>query len=352
MVENKTYLRLAVAIHERLVCREQSNGHCYLPEATWERCQTFARRVNRAQRRGWRLAAARCERDLRATIDRLQGELAGIAQGLANRNFNNGRYATIEDLYRDMVALHEEFVDVSWDWRAKTLSVTTDPIELRGVYLGPFEIRLAWCDLAAGHPNNYRVIALDAQPAASNGEVTHPHVLAEAVCEGDGRMSIRSALQQGRLFDFFLIVRSLLDTYNSASPYVSLTDWHGISCADCGTSTGEDGSYTCEKCQSTVCSNCHWSCSGCNGVYCAECVARCEGCEENFCDGCLKRCAGCDNCFCKNCLDEQERCGDCHEEESGESSEDEAAAAAGSDSIADAGAPLQPDGLGQALVPA
>ncbi len=41
---------------------------------------------------------------------------------------------------------------------------------------------------------------------------------------------IRTALEQGRLCDFFSLVRSILNTYSPDSPYVSLYDWCGVAC--------------------------------------------------------------------------------------------------------------------------
>jgi hypothetical protein len=82
MRPNKPAMRLAVAIHKQLVCRDSTNAVCELPEASWQQCQVLSRRVQRAQQRGWRLAARRCERDFRAVIDRLHGDLAVIAQRL------------------------------------------------------------------------------------------------------------------------------------------------------------------------------------------------------------------------------------------------------------------------------
>ncbi len=38
------------------------------------------------------------------------------------------------------MSLHEEFEQVESNLRERWLSVTTDTIELEGVYLGPFEI--------------------------------------------------------------------------------------------------------------------------------------------------------------------------------------------------------------------
>ncbi len=42
-----------------------------------------------------------------------------------------------------------------------------------------------------------------------------------------------AALTEGRLLDFFMIVRQVLQTYSPDSPYVSLDDWYGRQCSDC-----------------------------------------------------------------------------------------------------------------------
>ena len=57
----------------------------------------------------------------------------------------------------------------------------------------------------------YRVVALDPHPAGSDESVTHPHVRDEQLCAGDAAAAIRSALAGGRICDFFLLVRSVLD---------------------------------------------------------------------------------------------------------------------------------------------
>ena len=351
MRKNKAVIRLAIAIHEHFTCREQDNVVCDMPEATWQRCDCLAHRLRLAQRRGWSLAAARCERDLRATIDTLHGELVGIAGKLDSNNRNSVSIVTVQDIYRDLLGLHDEFDEVSWDRRQETLSVTTKPIELEGIYLGPFQIQLDWGDLLDGHPNNYRVIAVDAHPAASNEGVTHPHVQDETVCEGDGRAPICKALEQGRLFDFFVIVRNLLHTYNSGSPHVALADWHGVTCADCGSSTCEDERGMCTKCESTICDECYCSCSDCGDAYCAECLDRCGGCDEHYCRSCLKRCDKCRDLSCNSCLDEQERCDNCHEEKTEETA-NEQTDVGNERSFIDSGAEVQPDSVGEAAVPA
>lgn len=135
-----------------------------------------------------------------------------------------------------------------------TVSAVTEEIVLEGVDLGRFEIALKWDKLGCSQP--YAVIALDPNPAASSSDTTHPHVQDGSLCEGDGRMPIRQALRQGRLLDFFIMVRQVLETYNAASAYVSLDQWHGIDCHDCGRLVAGDDRYTCERCEVDVCGDC------------------------------------------------------------------------------------------------
>ena len=113
MRENKAALRLAVAIHEQLVCRDQSNLACELADASWQQCQSLVRQMHRAQQRGWNLAAARCQRDLRAMIDMLHSEIGGIAQRLESSDRDSKPTASIQDIYHDLLALHDEFNEVS-----------------------------------------------------------------------------------------------------------------------------------------------------------------------------------------------------------------------------------------------
>ncbi len=249
------------------------------------------------------------------------------------------------------MALHDEFEEVTFDRRGHTLSVTMEAIELDGVYLGPFEIRLDWENSQGCQSYNYRVIALDANPAAANDSVTHPHVQDEEVCEGYGHEPIRRALEQGRLLDFFVIVANLLRTYNSGSPYVSLSEWYGIQCPDCGSTVGDDDRWTCEKCEASVCGECYYNCPGCDCAFCNECVTHCEGCDENHCGGCMRQCSRCNAELCQGCLDDNERCSDCHDKETEEENE-ELLANGSCDGGVDAFAPLQPDGVDQAAVPA
>ena len=96
-------------------------------------------------------------------------------------------------------------------------------------------------------------------------------IAANRLCEGEGRPLIRQALRQGRLADFFLIVRQILATYNSGSAYVQLDQWSGRDCPDCGTSLNEDESICCTDCETDVCGECAGDCSACGSSVCGEC---------------------------------------------------------------------------------
>ena len=199
------------------------------------------------------------------------------------------------------------------------LSLVTEPIVLEGVDLGSFEIQFQWARLANGDSSAYRVIAKDPHPPEGRDNVTHPHVMDDVLCEGDGRHAIRQALAQGRLLDFFTLVAGVLRTYNQESPFVELALWNGSSCSDCGATMHEE--YSCHKCGDTICGECESVCGGCEESCCSSCIGSCPVCEEAYCRRCLTRCEGCHRHVCSDCLNQDERCLKCHEDDCSENNE-------------------------------
>ena len=122
----------------------------------------------------------------------------------------------------------QEFPEVSIDKAEQTLSVLTEPIDLQGTHLGPFRIVLRWNRLR--QRRSYDVEASEPNPAQGEEEITHPHVQGRQLCEGEGAICIKAALSQGRIFDFFLLVKQILETYNPSSAYISLDRWNGVAC--------------------------------------------------------------------------------------------------------------------------
>src|SRR5262249_49503777 len=141
--------------------------------------------------------------------------------------------ASAADIFADLMALDCEFEMVELNLQARYVAVLTPPIVLEDVYLGPFRIVLHWEQI--GKPHAYDVIAVEPNCAEGQEDVTHPHVRDKLLCEGDGAMSIKAALTAGRVYDFFVLIRQVLGTYNPESAHVSLDNWIGrISCAGCG----------------------------------------------------------------------------------------------------------------------
>ncbi len=313
----KPIVKLAVAIHTELGNYQRRDELVELPMRSWQRCAELVRQIRRAQLRSWRLAAKTLLNDLRCTIPSLLLEVTAMQEKLPTTVATN-RLATANDIYQDLVALDNEFDELNYDKRVRHLSVTTEPIVLEGVYLGPFEIRLQWAQPVSGEAPAYRVIARDPHPAESRENVAHPHVMDEVLCEGDGRHAIRQALSQGRLLDFFTLVAGILRNYNPESPFVELAMWYGSSCSDCGAALSKDESNSCQECCETLCCDCETVCCGCDDNCCAGCIRSCRACDDNYCRNCLRPCHGCQARVCSSCLDENERCLNCHEEESPE----------------------------------
>jgi hypothetical protein len=226
--------------------------------------------------------------------------------------------------------------------------VTTEPVVLEAIDLGRFQIRLSWQRLHDDQP--YRVVALDPAPAACNSSVTHPHVNDEILCEGDGRASVRRALAEGRLFDFFTMVGRLLQTYAPGRAHVELDQWEGVRCHDCGSNMNEDEAYVCTRCDQMICSDCSSTCRQCDQTFCSgTCAESCGQCGESICRRCLTQCADCQLPMCPECLDDQNLCPKCHEQQP--ESDDRAAELEEADATATEPA-VYADGLGQAPHPA
>jgi len=138
-------------------------------------------------------------------------------------------------LVAELNQMEKEFDSVDFDNSENAISVVTDLITLDDVPRGPFKIQLRLGKLGELYKNRpYRVIVPNPNSAATDESVSHLHVSDQKLCEGDGSAAITASLQQGRLSDFFTMVRSILNTYNPDSLYVALHDWDDTRCYDCG----------------------------------------------------------------------------------------------------------------------
>ncbi len=229
------------------------------------------------------------------------------------------------DIGTSLQQLVLEFGEANIDLKAKTISVTTESITLEGVVLGSFEIKLFIDRIAKLYDDRpYKIIALEPNPSGSDSDVTHPHVSHEQLCEGDGHMPIRKALRQGRICDFFVIIQQILSTYNPGSPYVSLDNWEGTSCYDCGYSVSGDECYYCDFCNYDFCSDCSTYCRICDATVCLGCSYGCPYCGKAVCKNCTAVCTECEKVLCTDCITEEgicQYCQDLREEKKNEEQE-------------------------------
>jgi hypothetical protein len=306
----KLLLRAADRIRGCLHQAQIQSVEVELPEHHWNECETILRRIRLAQSRGWHHATA-------ALAESLRYPLSQCLEGLSNlcRQHASARpsppLAAVREIFNDLESLADEFDDLTIDLSEPVLSVTTAPIVLEDIRLGRFQVRLHWGRIGMAHP--YEVLALEPNPASSSEGTTHPHIVDERLCEGDGKLPIARALHQGRLFDFFQIVNRVLNTYNPSSAYVALSDWEGRGCSDCGEVVDPDDERTCGMCEVTLCGNCALTCERCEAPCCYECSSRCESCGQNLCRGCAHECEDCHRLLCEPCLSESDLCPDCQE---------------------------------------
>jgi hypothetical protein len=342
-------LRASTRVHDRLGEIGREIPENLIPEAAWLECRRIAGGIVKAHGRGWHLAVRRLRAQLACAVSICRRRLDEV-QTQFDTAAANPDLPSLRDIFHDLVVLEEEFSEIRVDLKRGTLSIVTDSIVLEGIDLGRFEILLDWNLLGCSLP--YEVVALDPNPAASSSDTTHPHVQGNQLCEGDGRAPIRQALAEGRLFDFFLLVRQVLQTYNSTSAYVTLAEWHGVDCRDCGRSLGEDERDHCNECGAEVCYDCSVLCRDCDRSFCSECAPRCPGCEETFCASCRGPCEGCGDLFCKECLTD-DRCSSCRKTNEEETEDADGQIPEGPSSQASPPHPsVQPIRLGEAVVPA
>ena len=292
-------------------------------------------RLSLVESRLWKVAETKAredyQRQLRQLRDQVESELRdddSIAVSVAEC-----------ELFRDLFVLSDEFVNPAFSKKEMRLSIVSKDIELDGLLLGAFRVELHLDSLSAPRPY-YEVIAVDANHASSNDCVTHPHVQDNRLCEGDAQPAIKLALKQGRLLDFFQLVEHVLGTYTPSSAYVTIREWDGMTCGNCGQTADPDECYQCAGCESSICDGCVCRCGDCEDCFCGNCDQPCSGCLESVCKSCIRECCDCDEQLCSDCLTENEWCTNC-EEKAKENS-----------TAGDSETEVHPKRMGEAAVPA
>ena len=110
------------------------------------------------------------------------------------------------------------------------------------------------------------------------------------------------------------MVRGILTTYNPDSPYISLADWDGTPCYDCGYVMDDESVYYCSHCDNAVCDECSRVCTDCGEIVCGNCASQCEICDRSLCPKCAKtKCSECESICCESCITDG-LCPDCQKE--------------------------------------
>jgi hypothetical protein len=315
-------IRIVNLIREQLILAERQQNQWSLIQHSrnlMDQFRSAARKIEICQAKGLIGAGRRMRvqtfylvRDLRHALGQLSNHLEPKTRTIP----------TLRELLQELSQIRDEFGGYGFDPKEKTLAVTTEPVELEGIYLGPFEIRFYLDELhKLDSRYTYRVIALEPNPSAVNEVVTHPHVSEERLCEGDASSSILTALQTGRICDFLLMIRSVLEVYNSDSPYVRLDEWEGRPCHECGYTAGTDDCYLCEACEHDFCSECSSYCTACETSLCRSCLIGCSYCDAYHCESCLGTCVECGEYCCSSCSKDG-LCPTCRQEQENQDEEE------------------------------
>ena len=136
--------------------------------------------------------------------------IPGQAGSVEHRIPSEREVLSLGEITKELEQLEEEFGEWRFDAQDPTVIVTTDTIELEGITLGSFEVRLNLNRLGQpSSPPAYTVVALEPNCPGGNDAVTHPHVSDDHLCEGDASAPIHNALDEGRICDFFVLIRSV-----------------------------------------------------------------------------------------------------------------------------------------------
>ena len=306
MLSQRLLLRLAA----KLQTAWQTRAGPEPGEGDWERFENRLRRVQVARQRfdlgretNLTLIRPALRAELISAIDELDRQMGRLRTQLAEaagpEEADSG--LSLSHWLAELRQIDEEFAGLTVNWKSGSVSVQTEPITLKEVALGRFELVLSWQRIGQLSGSRcFDLIALDPNPARGKSGVTHPHVRDEELCAGDAGRLLEEAVKDGRLADAFLLLRSVLTTYNSRSPYVPLEEWDGSSCSECGGSTDPDERSSCDACHAELCDGCICSCSACSEYRCMSCLQRCNGCQEGCCPGCLTSLD--EKSFCPDCL--------------------------------------------------
>lgn len=341
-MDDKLIFRAAVAYRKLLIKIAQKNQasanfphHISQVKTLMHEISTWTRRLEIVEARGWKSATHFLKNSM----------ISGLVKKVAN-NFavmeselleeNEIYVPTIRELWQEIKSLNGLFDDCQY--RNNKLSVMTKPITLKhkdiSIDFGRFRITFNFNTDTSHDSCGSRVYmeALEPNHAPAEESLVHPHVRGDEACLGEATELMQKPFARGQIESVFLILNSMLNTYNPGSPYRTMEEWYeeGHSCSMCGSELNEDESYSCNDCGISICDECSYWCSRCEEYYCEShagftcgwceesvcggcdhneckgcsmslCVSCVHGCCENYCEECSPTCESCDSCYCPDC---------------------------------------------------
>ena len=235
---------------------------------------------------------------------------------------------SLSELVAELRQAEKEFGQLSYDRKKQFVAVATEPIELEGVYLGEFEIRL--------------LLARPMQSARPGGNVSDRGLRSPSgrkrrnghASPRPGRTASAPAMRQrpsvcpDRRPDLRLLPVGQVRA-GRIQPAVALCP------------AGQVGRHCLLRlrlhhrqrrilllpsCENDFCEECMSYCRRCDDSYCQGCLTECTACEDSVCSGCLTRCPDCRRAICQTCLEENQ-C-PCQQEKENHNGPDTTAAAA------------------------
>lgn len=209
----------------------------------------------------------------------------------------------LQDLLDDLAKIRQDFGEYEFFRDEPMLAVSTPAITLKGLDLGRFRIELNVLPLGRRtNKNIYELRTLDLKCAASNGGVSHPHVLYGHLNAREFTEPIRDAKMAGRIADLFHLIVAALETYDPTTAYVKIDDWHKVFCNQCHQELPEGLRMFCEGCDEWCCQRCRLECPDCGKHVCQDCQSICPLCGKILCHTCITTCATCGASACQSCL--------------------------------------------------
>ena len=265
-------------------------------------CMSLDSKIRKARSMG--LAAAE-----KVLHTQLRSRVFDLAEKLENNPLKHThpvKTMGVKDILADIKAVEEEFGGYEWCHKQGSISVITEPITLLNVKLGRFKINLNVSSFKDPYESDGALYVSALDPNYSHDYV-HPHVSeGGVVCLGEGVHIIRKALEEGRVLDYFIILKQLLNSYDAEGSYTRLESWgehddeDRMSCRDCGYDTSD--SYFCDCCEHSYCQDCYGHCETCDEGVCDTCRLVCVSCTCALCPACdSTNCTDCGSSLCESC---------------------------------------------------